>query len=120
MTNLKNKRKFERVELRGLIADIADGSFVFDGLIEDVSTTGFKISQLPKQFELKLKNYVTVISGYKKNFKIVIQPRWTRRTNNGYYQEVGFQIINPPWAWTEFIQEMLPEIDTEDVWGNHE
>jgi len=120
MMKYKNKREFERAEISGLIADIADDKFVFDGLIEDVSVTGFKITQLPKQLELKLKKYVTVISGYKRNFKIVIKPCWAKKTHNGYYQEVGFKIINPPWAWTEFIQTMLPEKESVDVWGSGE
>lgn len=115
----KDKRKYERLELRGLIADIADGNRVFDGYIEDVSSGGFKITQLPQKFDVQPKQYITVISGYKKNFKIIIQPCWHKKTHSGYYQEVGFKIVQPPWAWTEFVQDMLPEEELEDVWGSN-
>jgi len=117
---IKNKRQGERVELRGLQADIADGSRVFDGYIEDVSFGGFKITQLPKGFKVEARQYTTVVSGYRKNFKIIIQPRWNKKTNQGHSQEVGFMIVHPPWAWTEFIQDMLPEKEPDDIWGDYD
>ncbi len=119
MTDYNNKRKHERVELRGLIVDIADGHRVFDGMIEDISAGGFKITQVPSKFDLIPRNYVAVISGYRKNFKVIIQPCWTKKADNEYYMEIGFKIIQPPWAWVEFIQDMLPEDEQTDVWGAH-
>lgn len=117
---IKNKRLDERVELRGLQAAISDGNRVFDGYVEDVSFSGFKITQLPKEFKVEARQYVTVVSGYRKNFKIVIQPRWNKKTNKGLSQEVGFMIANPPWVWTEFIQDILPEEEPEDIQSNHD
>ncbi len=114
--DVTNKRRYERLEIRGLMADIADGNRVFDGSIEDFSTGGFKITQLPQKFAVQSKQYVTVVSGHKNNFKIVIQPCWYKKTHSGYYQEVGFRIVQPPWSWIEFVQEMSPEV-VEDVWG---
>jgi hypothetical protein len=114
---IKNRRNVERVELRGMIADIADGTRVFDGYIEDISFGGFKVTHLPQKFELQSRRYVAVLSGYQKNFKVMIQPCWYKKSTSGLFQEVGFKIIQPPWAWMEFVQDLLPEVEPEDVWG---
>ncbi len=108
-----DRRKSERLEIRGLIADISDKTGFYSGHIEDVSLDGVKITLLLKKFEVEPRQYITVVSGYNKNFKIKVQPCWHNQVSNGYYQEVGFRIIEPSWAWASFIQGMLPD-EVED------
>ncbi len=110
-TYARDKRQYERLELRGLIANTADGNRVFNGYIEDLSSGGFKISQLPNNFEVKEKQYITFISGYEKQFLVTIQPCWHKKCDSGNYQEVGFKIVMPPKTWTHFIHDMLPVDD---------
>ncbi len=116
-TNYNDKRNFERVDIHGFIADIADGSFVFDGTLEDISIDGFRINNVPQKLQLKAKKYNVVVSGHQENFKIVVVPRWVKKNRDNGYQEVGFKILNPSWNWIGFVKEIIPEEETEDLWG---
>lgn len=116
MLTIEEKRRDERVGMRSLTASIADGRDIFEGVIEDVSTGGFRIAQLPRNFNPDTRQYVTVISGRRKNFKFLIQPCWKRYTQGGHYQEVGFEIAFPPWSWTEFVRQNMPDHEPDDVW----
>lgn len=112
------RRMHERVELQGVVADIADEGRIFDGVIEDVSTTGFRMSGLRNRFAPKAKNYLTVIAFDRKNFKILVRPRWKKTEAGGASMEVGFKIVDVPYAWTEMVQDMLPDQENLDIWGD--
>jgi hypothetical protein len=97
------KRRHSRVEVNGFVGDIADGNLVLGGIIEDVSFSGFKMSNLPKNFSAAHRSYTTVISGNDKHFKCVVIPCWTKKAENKRSVEVGFKIIQASWEWTEFV-----------------
>ena len=48
---LYKKRKHTRFKVDGLVCDIADGNSILGGIIEDVSSGGFKMSNLPRNLD---------------------------------------------------------------------
>ncbi|MDH4317275.1 MAG: PilZ domain-containing protein [Desulfobulbaceae bacterium] len=118
MVLLSEKRKSQRIDSQSITVSIADGNKIFEGVIDDISTGGVKISQLSNKFSPSHQKYVSVVSGNNKNFKILLQPCWKRSIRGGQYLEVGFEIEYPPWSWTEFVRKQLPENEIEDIWGD--
>ncbi len=109
-----DKREYTRIEVDGLGADISDGVGFFPGTISDVSRFGLCMSDLPKRINNKTEKMTVVVSGHGKNFKMLVRPKWS--TETGLRKMVGFQIVNTPWAWTDFVMQIEPESE-DDVWG---
>lgn len=114
------KRMHDRAELHGHIADIADGNFIYGGIIEDISISGLKLNSLPTKFSIEGRIYRIVISGGADNehIKLKARPRWKKTSRNGLSMDVGFRVIDAPWEWTELVHSRLPEQEPEeeDVW----
>jgi len=122
MTDDLEKRRHERIELQGHIADIADGNFIYGGIIEDVSMDGLMLSSLPIKFAAEGKTYSIVVSGGTAgtNFKLIVRPRWKRTAKSGLSMDVGFRIMEAPWEWTELVNKMIPKNEEEeDVWDQY-
>ena len=120
MTEKKEKRRHERMELHGHIADIADGDFIYGGIIEDVSLGGLKLNSLPTKFVIEGRIYCIVVSGEvsEAHFKIKVRPRWKRLDNAGLSMDVGFMVVDAPREWTNLVNKMMPKKEKEegDVW----
>lgn len=97
------KRRHARVDVHGYIGDIADGNFVLGGIVEDVSSGGFKLSNLPGTFSAADHSYTTVISGNGKHYRVIVIPCWTKKAGNDRSVEVGFKIVEASWEWAEFV-----------------
>jgi len=96
-----DKRRHTRIELYGHIADIADGTFVYGGILEDISLEGLKLTSLPTKFAIEGKKYCIVVSGGRDttHFKLIVRPCWKRKTGAGMSMDVGFKVIDPSPAW---------------------
>ena len=120
MTENMEKRSHERMELHGHIADIADGNFIYGGIIEDVSLGGLKLNSLPTKFVIEGRIYCIVVSGEvsEAHFKIKVRPRWKRLDNSGVSMDVGFMVVDAPREWTDLVNTMMPKKEKEegDVW----
>lgn len=106
-------REYHRMEVLGLSADISDGVGFFPGLVNDVSRFGMRMVDLPKRIDEKAKKMTVVISGLGRNFKMLVRPRWSEQV--GLRKMVGFEIVNSPWEWTEFVMKYEPKKE-QDVW----
>ncbi len=104
-----SKRKYQRVAVDGFSGDIADGRQVLAGVVSNVSSSGVRMSKVPDSFSAEKKQYVAVISGNNKHFKVLLQPRWTQRNKQTGSMDVGFKIIDSSWEWSEFIYHNVPE-----------
>jgi hypothetical protein len=104
------KRRHSRVGVRGFVGDIADGNFVLGGIVEDVSFSGFKMSNLPDNFSAAHRSYTTVISGNEKHYRCIVIPCWTKKAEGSRFIEVGFKIIQASWEWTEFVLSAVPTL----------
>ena len=107
---LYKKRKNIRVKVDGLVCDIADGNFIFRGVIEDISTDGFKMSNLPKNLTGDSHSYRAIISGNCCHYKLVVVPCWSAEPAKGRSAIVGFKIIHASWEWTEFVLFALKNV----------
>ncbi len=97
------KRRHTRIEIQGFIGDIADGNFVLEGTVDDVSLGGFKMSNLPRNFSATNNNYTMVISGKGEHYRLIVKSCWKQEMMINHSFVVGFKIVQAPWEWTEFI-----------------
>jgi hypothetical protein len=108
MEEAVEKRKQVRLKLKGFIADIADGHFIYGGIVEDISLEGLRLNDLPDKFAVEGKLYSVVLSGGPDCpcYKLKVSPRW--RKKNGFLMDVGFSIVEAPENWQAFVQQFLP------------
>lgn len=108
-----SNRVYQRVQVTGFQADVSDGLGFFPGEINDVSRFGICMKDLPKRVNEATKKMTVVVSGNGKNFKMVVRPKWSRAS--GICKTVGFEIVNTPYEWTEFIIQLEPK-SNQDSW----
>ncbi len=113
----KIKRKYSRIPVSNVVCDIADGSFVFQGFVEDISSAGVKISQLPQTFSSERKSYRVIVTSQGKNFRIIVFPCWTNSDKLSQKAIAGFKIVEASWEWEEFVLGM--EAGTENAQSLH-
>jgi hypothetical protein len=106
-----DNRGYQRVGIDGFYADVSDGVGFFSGMISDISRFGMCMADLPKRLNDKTRKLIVVVSGPGINFKMAVRPKWT--VDNGLQKVVGVEILNTPWAWTEFVSRH--ESEPEDV-----
>ncbi|WP_417912302.1 PilZ domain-containing protein [Candidatus Electronema sp. TJ] len=109
------KRRQSRMKLKGYIADIADGHFVYGGMVEDISLEGLRLNDLPDKFAVQGKRYSVVVSGGPDSpcYKLKVSPRWRRK--NGLLVDVGFNIAEAPLGWRNFVQKNMPSAAGESM-----
>ena len=100
------KLRNTRTETR-MIANIADGKHVFEGVVVNVSREGLKLKGIPDKFDFYSTKNTVVITDNGKNFKFYINPRWSKK--QGKLKEMGFKIISPSLEWIKFINELEGE-----------
>ena len=110
---MENQRKYQRMDVDGFNADISDGVGFFPGVISDVSRFGLLMRDLPKRVNDSTRKMTVVVSGNGKNFKMLVRPKWSQQT--GLRKMMGFEILNTPWEWTEFVMKIEPQVD-DDIW----
>ncbi len=102
-TTSKDKRNSERLNLRGLRVTLDGEKKSLFGNVKDFSRDGLKLTCLSQKYQNQQKQYGIIISGYKKDFSIIVQPCWQVKNNNENYQEIGFKIIKSSQTWESFI-----------------
>jgi hypothetical protein len=90
-----------------MAATMSDGKFVFEGMVENISRTGFKMTDIPAKFNTESEECTAVISSKSKNYKFSVRPTWS--TEAGIYKVVGFEILSAPAEWIELLDELDPE-----------
>jgi len=111
------KRKHRRAGLSGFVGDLADGKLVFAGNINDISTGGFKIMDIPNLFGAEKHTYTAILSGGGKHYRLLAKPCWKRQGAGKGNVDIGFKILDAPWEWVAFTMNEIPEFDYEDSFG---
>lgn len=106
-------RKYPRVTVDTLMADISDGKGFFIGMIDNVSRFGLQISDLSKQLDSTTEILTGIINGQGENFKMFLKPRW--EVANGQKKRVGFEIESCSWGWTDYVMGL----ETKTNEGGH-
>lgn len=97
------KRRHQRITVNNIWADVSDGKGFFSGEVTDLSRFGLRMTDLPEKLDNSSQRLSIVVSGYGKNFKMLVRPRWSQKELN--QKSVGVEIINAPWGWTEFVMD---------------
>ncbi|MBI5559149.1 MAG: PilZ domain-containing protein [Deltaproteobacteria bacterium] len=97
------KLRDDRTEIT-ILANIADGKHVFEGMVVNVSREGLKMIDIPQKFDFYSEKYTAVITEKDNNFKLHLKPRWAKTKKT--HKDVGFKIISPPLEWIKFINEL--------------
>lgn len=92
---------------------ISDGKSSVLGIVENLSSSGIKLGQIPLDFDETAQQCKAVIHSPTGDFNVILTPRWSEETNRGMYKTIGFQIINPPEGWSQFVTEL--ESGTSDI-----
>lgn len=111
------KRRYRRNDVAGMIGEISGGNTVMRGNVTDISVGGFKISNIPANFDADKHAYKTVLSCRGRHFKLLVTPCWQRQGSDPYSIEIGFKILDSTWEWVEFSAQTLSV--TEEGIGFH-
>ena len=104
-----NKRSIERHMTMGLMSTVFDGKAAYLGIVEDISTKGICVSQVPAVFDDTADKCFTVVKGSIRDFKVFLHPCWARATNRGMYKIIGFRIEEPSESWEKFVENITTE-----------
>lgn len=102
------KRKYHRAKVSGFVGNIADGQRIIDGIVENISTGGFEITNLPQVFNGDGDTYTAILSGGGKHYKVLTKPCWRKKKGNNNIN-IGFKILDAPWEWLEFTMHDIPQ-----------
>jgi hypothetical protein len=89
--------------------DLSDGQGFFSGYALNLSRFGLYLQDISKKIDHSAPLTV-VISCEGQNFKMFTRARWTEERK--YMKDIGVEIINAPWGWTEFVMAREPDQDT--------
>lgn len=95
------KRRHDRITNQKFLVNVSDGKGFFTGTVKDFSRAGLQLDDLPKRLDGKAKTISVVIDNSTTNFKLKAKTRWTKQ--QAISQMVGFEIVNAPWGWAEFV-----------------
>ena len=104
-----NKRFDQRHATLGMMSSVSDGKNAFMGVVEDISATGLRLSQVPSDFDDTVDPCFTVVKVPTRDFKVFLHPCWARSTNRGMYKDIGFLIDDPPISWKSFVEQLTDE-----------
>ena len=85
---------------------ISDGKSSVLGIVEDLSAIGIRLGQIPLDFDENIQQCKAVIHSPAGDFNLVLTPRWSDETNRGMYKTIGFQIVDPPIGWSQFVADL--------------
>ncbi len=91
----------------GLLSSMWDGESACIGVVEDVSATGIRVSQIPSKFDKNSQECFTVVHGPLQDFKVMLHPSWRLETKKEMYQLIGFQVVHPTANWKQFVAATL-------------
>ena len=101
-----DQRHYPRIQYRHLTANAGDNKSFFHGTVKNISRSGLCISDLPAEVDDDLKVWSLLVKGDGMVHKLSATPRWS--VILGQKKSVGFEILDPPLGWTEFVPE-IPE-----------
>ena len=106
-----NKRFDQRHATLGLMSSVSDGKNAFIGVVEDISVTGLRLSQVPSAFDDTVDPCFTIVKGPVRDFKVFLHPCWARISKPGMYKDIGFKIEDPPQSWKRFVDKLTDDSD---------
>ncbi|MDR3629760.1 MAG: hypothetical protein P4L42_05425 [Desulfocapsaceae bacterium] len=97
------EREHNRFKVDRFSCRIADGNFLLDAVVEDVSQGGFKVSYLARNLSEYASTYNAQIIGNGHHYKLLVAPHWSAEMAASRFVEIGFKIIHESLNWKKFI-----------------
>lgn len=91
----------------GLLSSMWDGESSCIGVVEDVSATGIRVSQIPSHFDKYCQECFIIVHGPLQDFKVILHPSWRLETRREMYQLIGFEVVKPAANWKHFVDATL-------------
>lgn len=88
---------------------VSDGKSSVLGVVEDLSASGIRVAQIPRDFDTTVTVCKAVINSPAGDYTVSLTPRWVQETNRGMYKTIGFEIVDPPPGWTGFVKELASD-----------
>lgn len=107
-----DKRRYPRIPIRGLNADISDGKGFFSGTVTDISQMGMSLNHISRHLDGNAQILSVIVEGNGAHFKLLVKQKW--ESTNGEFKVIGAQIENSPWDWTDFVSQH--EAEDDDIW----
>jgi len=107
------KRRYDRIPVKNIAADISDGIGFFSANVSNISEVGMLIEDVPSRINHHAKNLSVVVSANGKNFKFLAHPRWVEKSRST--KILGLKIQDPERGWHIFVSKLKPE--NVDVWA---
>ena len=108
-----DKRRYPRIPINGLTADISDGKGFYSGRVSDISIHGLSLDEIHQKLDGNADILSVIVDGRGGRFRLLIKQKW--EIGDGLMKTIGGQIENDPWDWAEFIQRLEP--DQDKAWG---
>ncbi|MFZ5798342.1 MAG: PilZ domain-containing protein [Desulfobulbus sp.] len=105
-TRDESEREAARHRVLGLMAVISDGKTKSIGVVEDLSESGLRLTQLPPDFDESTGSCTAVVNSPTGDVHVSLHPCWIRTANKGMHKTIGFKIHNPPSGWQKLIEEL--------------
>lgn len=116
---MNEKRISQRVDVKGITADISDGMRVFQYCeVVNVSNGGLMVEGINKKALSKnTSSFDIVVTIDDRPIRLKCVPRWFRTSANSSAATVGFKITKDVNLWGSRIGYLLPKNEA-DIWGN--
>lgn len=112
---MENNRRYFRMDVQGMEADISDDIGFCSARVKDVSRFGICLSDMTRKPSVEGETFLLIISDQEGHrFKMHVQGRW--EVGQGSDTVIGAEIKNAPWGWTELVSTFEPAKD--DAWGS--
>ena len=108
-----NKRCHQRIEVQNVVASLSDGVDSFSGTVNNVSSTGMLLADIPKELQDCGKKLSIIVSAKGKDYKMLVMPKWISK--NSSEKRIGLVILDAPLGWTLFVMNCEPT--NEDIWA---
>ena len=101
--DVADKRDDKRISVAGLVAEVADGSGVYNGLVTNISRAGICLVHLPERLSSPVTKLSVIIRNKTDEYCFFLQPAWNEM-HNPMGRCIGGRLENVPSKWREFVQ----------------
>ena len=97
------RRIQHRIKIRGYTAYMNDGKSTYEAVVQDISLTGLRLSNMSNKFIMRTKPYnIMILDENKRRSCILAKYRWIKK--RGHFTEIGFYVIRSSKEWIHLIR----------------
>lgn len=111
---MHNKRTHFRIDMQEMEVNISDNRGFCSASVAHISRSGICLFEMSRKLRVKNDNFLIIISVQGVRFKTHALSRWGKEQRLD--TELGVELKNIPWDWTEFVSNLEPAED--DVWSS--